>query len=579
MGLWAAVLCLTGYAAGLVWVDRRRPVWVWLVLVAATSAGAVLGYAVVSALVGDPRVAQANVPGLVMGTVLYDLLLTPFVVPGVAALARRLIQPPRCPDRTDRSRGRAQGCLAREPRQVWGRRTSRADHSTSTDEHAVRNFRPRTNQEQRVSDRSRLRLFVIQVLVLSLLATLVGPALVPAGHGRRPLLAGRRGQPGPRGRHPRRSRPDPRRHGPSAGEEPHDHGGLGRHQHSRPSRPTAVPPCCTGWPRVLHKPYHQIAQRLKPCGTPGAPAPPVCWNGSPYQPIPVAENTSPPRRAADHASGTRRSPASARTCRPLRDLPRAVRGAAPRTCSATSVRSPTPSCRHSRRTASSAARSQLQRTDLVGRDGLEAEYDSWLRGKPGITKLAVDHTGAVVGTLSETNPQPGDYLVTSINAKLQAVVEQQLKAAIARARSQTDPNGVPYKAEQRRGVVLDATNGRCSPWRASRTTTRRSGSNGITQKQYKQSDRPRRPAPRCSPGRSQGQFAPASTFKIVSTSAAVQAGYPLNGYYPCPSSFTVGNADLDQLRERVRHRADLVRQGARRSPATPSTTRSPTTCG
>jgi rod shape-determining protein MreD len=97
MGLWAAVLCLTGYAAGLVWVDRRRPVWVWLVLVAATSAGAVLVYAVVSALVGDPRVAQANVPGLVMGTVLYDLLLTPFVVPGVAALARRTDPAPSLP--------------------------------------------------------------------------------------------------------------------------------------------------------------------------------------------------------------------------------------------------------------------------------------------------------------------------------------------------------------------------------------------------------------------------------------------------------------------------------------------------
>lgn len=89
MGLWAAVMCLTGYAAGLVWLDRRRPVWVWLVLVAATSAAVVLVYAGVSALVGDPRVASAGVLGLIIGTVLYDLLLTPFVVPGVAALARR----------------------------------------------------------------------------------------------------------------------------------------------------------------------------------------------------------------------------------------------------------------------------------------------------------------------------------------------------------------------------------------------------------------------------------------------------------------------------------------------------------
>ena len=90
LGLWAAVLCLAGYAAGLVWIDRRRPVWIWLVLVACASAGVVLVYAGVSALVGDPRVASAGVLGLVIGTVLYDLLLTPFVVPGVAALARRV---------------------------------------------------------------------------------------------------------------------------------------------------------------------------------------------------------------------------------------------------------------------------------------------------------------------------------------------------------------------------------------------------------------------------------------------------------------------------------------------------------
>jgi len=50
----------------------------------------VVVYAGVSALVGDPRVAAAGVLGLIIGTVLYDLLLTPFVVPGVAALARRV---------------------------------------------------------------------------------------------------------------------------------------------------------------------------------------------------------------------------------------------------------------------------------------------------------------------------------------------------------------------------------------------------------------------------------------------------------------------------------------------------------
>ena len=36
--------------------------------------------------------------------------------------------------------------------------------------------------------------------------------------------------------------------------------------------------------------YTKLDKKLTLCGTPGAPKPPVCWNGSPYQPIPVAED-------------------------------------------------------------------------------------------------------------------------------------------------------------------------------------------------------------------------------------------------------------------------------------------------
>ena len=49
--------------------------------------------------------------------------------------------------------------------------------------------------------------------------------------------------------------------------------------------------------------------------------------------------------------------------------------------------------------------------------------------------LAVDHQGGVTGVLSETQPTPGNYLVTTIDAKVQAEAEKQLKAAIMRARN------------------------------------------------------------------------------------------------------------------------------------------------
>jgi penicillin-binding protein 2 len=39
----------------------------------------------------------------------------------------------------------------------------------------------------------------------------------------------------------------------------------------------------------------------------------------------------------------------------------------------------------------------------------------------------------------------------------------------------------------------------------------------------------------------QGQYAPGSTFKVTSTAAAVADGYPLDGLYSCPASFSIGS--------------------------------------
>ena len=45
--------------------------------------------------------------------------------------------------------------------------------------------------------------------------------------------------------------------------------------------------------RILDLPAEEIADRLKPCGSEGAKPPPVCWNGSPYQPVPIAQDVDP----------------------------------------------------------------------------------------------------------------------------------------------------------------------------------------------------------------------------------------------------------------------------------------------
>lgn len=90
VGIWAFVLCLAGYAAGLATDEAERSALVPLLVVAVTSAGTTLLFAGISSLTGDPRVTWALVAQVVPTAVLYDVALAPFVVPAVMALARRV---------------------------------------------------------------------------------------------------------------------------------------------------------------------------------------------------------------------------------------------------------------------------------------------------------------------------------------------------------------------------------------------------------------------------------------------------------------------------------------------------------
>jgi penicillin-binding protein 2 len=192
---------------------------------------------------------------------------------------------------------------------------------------------------------------------------------------------------------------------------------------------------------------------------------------------------------------------------------------------------------------SKPGQSELQGTDLIGRAGLEAQYDADLRGTPGVQTLAVDHQGGVTGTLSETDPVPGNYLVTSIDAKVQAVAEQQLRAAITRARTVGDINkhGQRFPADSGAVVVMDVTNGRVIAMASYPTYNPNVWVGGISTKDYAAITSARNGYPNQSRA-FQGEYAPGSTFKIVSIGAAARAGYNLNGSYNCPTAFRIGNS-------------------------------------
>jgi rod shape-determining protein MreD len=89
VGQWALVLCVTGYLAGQLRSDTRRSALQVVALVVVLSALAVLGYTAVATLFGAVAPTGRELTSVLLGTVLYDLLLAPFVVPAVMGLARR----------------------------------------------------------------------------------------------------------------------------------------------------------------------------------------------------------------------------------------------------------------------------------------------------------------------------------------------------------------------------------------------------------------------------------------------------------------------------------------------------------
>ena len=96
LGLLALVFCVVGYAAGVIrsYFDRLST-FTPMVVVGGLTAVAVLAYAGLGALLGDPRVdADPLVRSLVL-TSLYDVVLTPFVFAAVTALRSRSDDPAR----------------------------------------------------------------------------------------------------------------------------------------------------------------------------------------------------------------------------------------------------------------------------------------------------------------------------------------------------------------------------------------------------------------------------------------------------------------------------------------------------
>jgi rod shape-determining protein MreD len=84
VGQYALVFCLVGYAAGAIGADPDQSAWLPLAVVAVGSAAGELLYSLTGMLFGDPDVTWTAIGRVVPASIVYDLLLSPFVLYGVA---------------------------------------------------------------------------------------------------------------------------------------------------------------------------------------------------------------------------------------------------------------------------------------------------------------------------------------------------------------------------------------------------------------------------------------------------------------------------------------------------------------
>lgn len=278
--------------------------------------------------------------------------------------------------------------------------------------------------------------------------------------------------------------------------------------------------------RALGVSRESIDQKLMPCGSEGAPPLPVCWDGSPYQPIPIAKDVATEtaltimERRADFPGVSAQLAAVREYPEPFdANLAHVLGYVGPVTQEQLDAQ------------GDSADPARLRSRDLVGRNGLEAQYDAELRGIPGITTLAVDQVGRVTGTVSESEAVAGNYVVTNIDAHLQQVVEQALADSVDRAREEGDV------ADTGAAVVIDVRTGAVLAMASYPTYEPQIWVGGISTRDYESLLRDRA----LSMTVTQGTYAPGSTFKAVTTVAAAREGYDLTGTYPCPADYTVGS--------------------------------------
>ena len=275
---------------------------------------------------------------------------------------------------------------------------------------------------------------------------------------------------------------------------------------------------------LLKLQYKDIYQNTRLCGELPVGKKAGCWQGSRYQPIPITKSADPEIalqivERSDEFPGVDAQPVA------IRSYPSYLEVNAAHVLGYVGPLTESDLLKGNGK--------QYFRSESIGKTGLETQYDTYLRGEPGIRTVIVDRKESITRESQNTQPTPGDHLVTSLDVRLQASAEKALKDAVLRGRA----NG--YTSDSGAAVVMDIKTGRVLAMASYPTYDPNSWEKGLTVQQAEDLFSEKKSVPALNRAL-QGLFAPASTFKVVSLMAAASAGYNLKATYKCPSEVQVG---------------------------------------
>lgn len=179
--------------------------------------------------------------------------------------------------------------------------------------------------------------------------------------------------------------------------------------------------------------------------------------------------------------------------------------------------------------------------DQIGLAGVESSYENILRGTPGVEKVQVDSRGNVLTTLSTTKPVPGLNLRLSIDGNIQMAAQTALAQGMQAARHTFDAvTKRDFQATAGSAVVEDPNTGQIIALATNPTYDPSQFVGGISQAEYQALlNNPSDPLLDRS---IEGQYAPGSTFKLITGTAGLQYGLVTpNSYFNDTGHITIGN--------------------------------------